>query len=360
MKRRKVIIVGIIVAAVLLIARRKVELSHAPVVGARPIMVHTVSARKRDIRDQREYLAEVQPARQAHMAARINAQVDKVYVDEGSVVRRGDLLAALDQRDLKAKLAAAEAELSSAAENLSYWRSEYERDEDLFKNGAISEEERDRARNNLASARARDARAKENVALMKTGLSYAAIRAPFDGVVAGRLIDPGDLAVVGKPLFILDDRSRMKLVFEAPQEDLPFLKKGEEVSFLRGGKTVEVPISNIFPSLEKGKLVTVEAILPGRTGYVSGEFVPISVTVSERKDVTVVPKGAVVFPDGEPPFVFLVANNRLKRFPVEVGMVTEDWVEVKNIQPGQAVVDGSYLSWSSLSDGQTVVTGSAR
>ncbi len=357
-KKIRFIIVVIIILAVFFIVRRKIELAHAPVVGNRPIMVHTVYAQKRDIKKQKEYLAEVQPFNQADISARINATVENVYVDESSVVKKGDILADLDQRDLRAKLSSAEAELSSADENLAYWQAEYRRDEDLFENGAISEEERDRAKNNLAQALARDTEAKENVAYLKTSLSYATITAPFDGVVARRMVDPGDLATVGKKLFIVNDQSQMKLAFEVPQEDIPFLKKGQMVSFKSRGKTVEVPISDIFPSLDKGKVVTVEAFLPKDTKFLSGEFVSVSVTVLKKKDVTVVPKSAVVFSDKKAPFIFMVENNKLKKFPVQIGLITENWVEVKNVSAGQPVVDGSYLSWSLLSDGQTVIAGS--
>jgi len=132
-KKNRIIIAVIILFAVFFIAKRKIELAHAPVIGQQPVLVHTVYTQKHDITEQREYLAQVRAFNQANVSARINAMVGNVLVDEGSLVKKGDVLAKLDSRDLEAKLSAAKAALLAAEENLSYWKAEYKRDEDLFR-----------------------------------------------------------------------------------------------------------------------------------------------------------------------------------------------------------------------------------
>ena len=240
---------------------------------------------------------------------------------------------------------------------MAYWKSEYDRDEDLFENGAISQEERDRAKNSLAQAQSRYTEAKENVDYFNAALSYAKITAPFGGVVAKRVVDPGDLATIGKILFVVNDESRMKLVFEIPQSDISLVKKGQDVSFQYKGKALHTAVSNLFPSLTNGKVMTVEAYLNEDIGLLSGEFIPVKVTVLAKKDVTVIPKASVIFTKTGSPLVFMVQEGKLKKFSIETGIITEDQVEVKNIQSGQAVVKGSYLSAGALSDGQAVQLG---
>ena len=358
MKKKNIIIIAVIILlAVFFILRRKIELAHAPVVGQQPVMVHTVFARKQDISEQKEYLAQIQALRQANVSARINAVVKNVLVDESSLVKKGDVLAKLDSRDLEAKLSAAKAMLLSAEENLSYWKTEYGRDENLFANGAISEEERDRAKNSLAQAQSGYTQAKENVNALNANLSYAEIIAPFDGIVARRMVDPGDLAAMGKPLFVVNDQSRLKLVFAVPQDDLRLIKKGQKVLFKNGQSKADVSITNIFPSLEKGKVVTVEAYLKAGAKFLAGEFVPVKVVILEKKDVTVIPKGSLMFSAKGEPFIFVVKDNKLKKVEIKTGITADDWVEVKNISAGESVVEGSYLSGSALSEGQVVSSG---
>ena len=354
MRKKRLVLVGIVLLALFFVVKRKIELMRAPVFGKRPILVSVFYSRKGEIERFAEYLAEVRPVRTAKISTKIPAEVQEVYVDEGSVVKKGDVLAELDKREILARLNSAKGSLSSAKENFEYWKKEYERDETLFQAGAISEEERDRAKNNFARAQANLKTAEENVNFWQAELDYVEVKSPYDGVISRRFVDPGTLATVGKPLFELEDRSVLKLVFDVPQADLSFIKKGGYLLYRSGGKWRSAKITNIFPSLNLGKTLRIESyVKPDGSLYV-GEFVPVKVLVARKSDVVIIPKSAVCMGANSHPFVFVVKGNRLKRYPIVLGITSGRFVEVRNLKVGMPVVENPYLSWTKLSEGQAV------
>ncbi len=355
MKKKKIMFIALAaLLVVFFILKKKVELMRAPVFGTRPALVSVFYARKRPIEKFSAYLAKVEPEEAAKVSPKITAVVDEIYVDEGSVVKKGCLLARLDKRDILAKLNSAKSSLSAAEQNFTYWEKEYERDKTLFREGAVSEEAMDKAKDNFAQAKARKETARENVSFWQVQLSYAEIVSPYDGVVSKRMVDTGDLAVVGKPLFLVENRARLKLVFDAPQEDLRFIKKGQEVYYGEEGYSKRTKIANIFPSIGPGKMVRVEAyVLPEPKLHV-GEFIPIKVLVAREEDAVVVPNSAICKSEGHKPFVFIVEKGALKKQTVVLGIKSEMFVEVKNLGAGAAVVKNPFLSWTKLSDGQSV------
>jgi len=351
---KKVIIFILIFLAVFFILKRKIELAHAPVFGKRPVLVSVFYSQKKDIKNFREYLAKIEPINEANVSTRVSAIVEKIFVDEGSVVKNGDLLAELDKRDVLAKLNSAKQALSAAEENFNYWQKEYNRDEDLFKQGAVSEEERDRTKNSFAQAELKLENAKENIKFWQVNLNYTEIKSPYDGVVSKRAVDAGDLAVPGKILFIVEDRNRLKLSFDVPQEDVQFIKKDMPVVYKNKNNFEQAKITNVFPSISEGKILHVEAYLDNKEGLYVGAFVPVKVMTAQKKGVVVIPKSAVAKMPGLKPFVFIVKEGKLEKYPVILGLSSDMFIEIKNLSPGAAIVKNPYLSWTKLAGGEPV------
>ncbi len=353
-KRARMIFLVIIVLAVILIVKKKIELATAPVVGKQPLLVSVFYSQRRDLSVFRDYLAVVEPINKASVSTRIAAEVKDVFVDEGDEVKEGGLLAKLDDRDINAKIESAKAGLVSAKENFDYWQKEYERDEALFKAGAISEEEFDRAKVAFAKGKAALSSAEKRIDELSAQLDYLQIKSPYDGIVSKRFVDPGDMAMPGRPLFLIEDRSRLKLCFDVPQEDVGIVKKGGAVYFSVNGKEFSATITNVFPSLDNGRMVRVEVYVDPIPDLKTGEYVKLKVLTARKQDVIVVPESSIVRQDGKRPYVFIVEKGRLKVFPVITGIKSKGFVEVRNLPEGVAVVKNQYLSWTRLSDGEAV------
>jgi len=351
---KKVIIFILIVLAVFFILKRKIELAHAPVFGKRPVLVSVFYSQKKDIKNFREYLARVEPINEANVSTRVSAIVEEIFVDEGSVVKKGDLLAELDKKDVLAKLNSAKQTLSAAEENFNYWQKEYNRDDNLFKEGAVSEEEKDRAKNSFAQAESKLENAKENIKFWQANLNYTEIKSPYDGVVSKRAVDAGDLTSPGKVLFTVEDRSRLKLAFDVPQEDAQFIKKDMAVIYKDKNGFKQAKIANVFPSISEGRILHIEAYLDNKEGLYVGAFVPVKVMTVQKEGVVVIPKSSVDKMPGLKPFVFIVKEGKLEKYPVVLGLSSDMFIEAKNLAAGVAVVKNPYLSWTKLAEGEPV------
>ena len=195
--------------------------------------------------------------RSAEVATRMSGTVRSVLVDVGARVREGDLLVRLDASDIQARVAAAEAHLELAQRT-------HRRIESLAADGAASQAELDRVTANLQAARAQllEARAQD---------SYAEVRAPFAGEVTSRSVDPGDLAVPGRPLLTMVAPGALKVT-----ADLPAYRAGS----LGPGDTVTVRVAGVAPSLVAQVTRVVNALGAGsRTFRVEARLVDAPASV---------------------------------------------------------------------------------
>ena len=166
--------------------------------------------------------ARIVPLQEAEVATRMAGTIDALPVDVGDRVAAGALLARLDDSDVRARIAAARAQLQLAERT-------YTRLSNLAADGAASQQEKDQAEAQLESARAMVEEAEAQAA-------YVEIRAPFAGVVTARMADRGDMAAPGVPLIQLSGQG-VKVVADLPAEMAGKIRTGQEV-------TVETPGSS--------------------------------------------------------------------------------------------------------------------
>jgi RND family efflux transporter MFP subunit len=184
------------------------------------------------------YPASVVSTEEAQLATRTSGTVKRVPVDVGSVVRAGDTLVVLDGGDVEARIQSAEA----AAQRASRY---YDRIASLEKDGAATRQELDDARagTRMAEAGLKEARAQRD---------YVVLRAPFTGVVAARDVDPGDLAVPGRPILRLVRPGSLKVVADLPGEVRGDLSPGTRVTLVdpATGRSVPGHLTRVSPALE--------------------------------------------------------------------------------------------------------------
>lgn len=388
-KAIRILIVLIMMAAlgfggVLLVKHKKKALAAAPKYGMQPMPVRVTSARLGDLRRMRDYLAVVEPIRVADVSARVTASVEKVLRDENEWVKAGDVLVTLDSRQIEESIAAMKAQVEqtqadlasnqatvdSLAKTVAYWDREAQRDRALADKGAIpgaqAEGTADKAnevRGRLDAARQKSAAIERSVeslqrrqAELETTLSYCTIRSPFDGIISHRRVDPGDLAVPGKSLMVVEDRSQLKLAFDVPQQDLPEVREGLAATYSAAQQNHEVTLSHLFPSLNAARMLRAEVYLSGREidGLSPGAYVPLRVVLGNDKDVTLVPGTAVVESPGGHAHVFVVRDHHLEARPVNLLGSSGDDVAVDGIQVGEQVVLSTFLGWAQLASGQMV------
>jgi len=257
-----------IVGALLVVAgllavrhRRVVEKDRAPLVAEPATPVQTVVVRRGTLESVDHVLGEVFGADEAEIAPRVSGEVREVLVREGDRVARGAVLARLDTEELDDAVDAAEAEVEAARVAHEAQAASTSRDSVLFENRAISREEWEHAQaaRAAASARLEVARRQQDQAQARVG--YGVARAPFDGVVSARLVDPGDLAVPGRPILRVVRQSAVRVRGEAPPALLTRVRRGVPVDLTLGDEHVRATVSRVFPSMQGSHLATFEVDL---------------------------------------------------------------------------------------------------
>ena len=372
------------VGAALPIRHKRHELAAAPQYGVQPTPVRVAVARRGDLRNVRNYLAVVEPIRKADVSARLTATVEEVLHDENEPVNAGDVLAVLDGRQIEASIATAGAQIEEAQADLAsnratvetlhkssaYWRREADRDRTLAGRGVVTVADADATADKADEAKGKlDAAKQKSAAIdrkieslerrrneLETELAYCTIRSPFDGLVSRCMVDPGDLAVPGRILIAVEDRSQLKLCFDVPQQDLPDVREGLAVEYVVAGRRRQARLSHMYPSLDAARMLHAEAYLngKGRDGLSSGAYVPLQVVLGVTKDVTLVPASSLVHSPLAPPFVFVVSDQQLDAKPVVILGDDGDEVAVEGVRPGDQVVLSTFLGWAQLSTGMKV------
>lgn len=258
--------------------------------------------------------AVVTSERTAEIATRMSGTVQRVLVDVGTRVRAGDVLFALDAADIQAQVAAAQAQRELAERS-------FGRVENLQRDGAASQQELDQMRASVEAARAMVTQAEAQQA-------YAVVRAPFDGVVTERFVDPGALALPGRPLLVLVASGALKVVADLPAERAGGISVGDEVGVQVNGSARMAKVSRVVPALSGGsRTFRVEALLDGPTaGLLPGSYARLQI-VRDGEGPRWVPADAVV-ERGQLTGVFAVEADMVRLRWVRLGQSRDGAVEL--------------------------------
>ena len=336
---------------------------------------------------------------QAAITPKVVAPVKIFYVNRGSRVHKGELLAVLENRDLAAAAVdnkgayeqaqanygiattsslpedwrKAEYDLKTAKEAYDAQQKVYDSRQVLYKEGAMPRKELDAAAVALAQAKSQYELAQQHFeALQKSGkkdqlqaaqgqlvsaqgkyenaaaqLSYTEIRSPIDGVVTDRPAYPGETPAPGTPLITVMDTSSVIAKAHIPQEQAAALKVGDPATILAPGDIkASGKVALVSPALDPNS-TTVEVWIdaPNPEGSLRpGTSVRIEAIAQTLKDVVIVPASAVVkLPDGGNA-VMLVRDGVAHQAAVEVGIRQGQQVQItKGLAGGDTIItSGAY------------------
>lgn len=283
------------------------------------------------------------PVRTVGVNAQLGGALTSVRVEEGDVVREGQVLAEVDARELAAQLRSAQASLELA-------RSTAERSAALFKDRVVTAAEHERDQAALAAAQAtHDA--------LRTRIGYAQVRAPTSGVITEKRVEAGDVVGTQARLFTVADVSTLVVRIQISELDVPALRAGQHADIIIDALVAQQftgTIRRIFPAADSAtRMVPVEVQLSGpavrrlRPGYLAR----VTLKLGERPGVLVAPIGAIVG-SRDTRAVFLVHANRVERRAVRLGQASGSVVEIlEGLKVGDSVV---VVGAERLNDGDTV------
>jgi membrane fusion protein, multidrug efflux system len=290
------------------------------------------AAFKGDIASYYESTATLEAEKQADILARATGIASDLQVEEGDLVRKGQVLLRIENPEYRLRLQQAEARTANL-------RSRFERFESMRAEDLATEEEFEAARSELASAEADDGLARLN-------LSYTEVEAPFSGIITSRLVSPGQNLNNGDILFVLADFEPLLARVHVPAREFRKLLQNQVVDLELDSDASEMEghISLISPVIDptSGTIkVTVQVTeYPPQTR--PGDFARVSIVTELREGRVLVPRTAVVNEKGNT-VVYLVGRKDdrdvAERRAVTVGFTDKDNTEIiKGLASGEVVI----------------------
>jgi RND family efflux transporter MFP subunit len=337
-----------------------------PVVVQRPpapVEVDTVQRGPMPLRV--DAVGAVQPVANVSIKTRVDAQIDKIFVADGAVVKTGDILVKLDSRQIEAQIKQTEASIAKDLTVVEQTNRDIARAQELVSKGSGPQLNLDNAKTAQAAAKATlmgDQALLEN---QKVQLTWYTLTSPINGRVgafaakAGNIVRAGDNTVTGI-LATIVQTAPIYVTFSVPQAVLAPLReameRGEgEVSATPQGSTRAV----------KGKISVIDNTIDPSTGTIMiraifdnaddvlwpGQLCNVRVTLKTEPDIVSIPRTATQ--SGQiGNYVYIVENNVAKLRKVKVGRFQDGRdIIVEGLQGGETVVsDGALL----LADGSRV------
>ncbi|MBP7149212.1 MAG: efflux RND transporter periplasmic adaptor subunit, partial [Acidobacteria bacterium] len=271
----------------------------------------------------------IEPENRVIVAAQEEGLITGLRVREGDALRRGDLIAELDDRELRAQLAQAEARLIET-------RAQWERASQLLPQGLVTQAEADSAR------AARDIAIAQGDAL-RTRLSFTQVRAPVAGIVTARHVEVGQVAAARAPIV---DLAAGRTVLRVPVSELDVvrLSRGDRATVhvdALPGVPVPARVERIFPAANSGsRQVTVELVLDEVPAGVRPGFLARAELVLERlPQALMVPEPAVLRGSEVQNFVYVVEDGVAKVRAVKVGLRQDGQARiVEGLRGGEQVI----------------------
>lgn len=288
---------------------------------------------KRDLVDEIQALGTAIANESVQVTPRIASIVTRIAFEEGQIVRKGDLLVELENSEIRAGLAVAEAALSES-------RSLYNRSVSLAPTQAISA-------SNLEQLQAAMHVNEAQVEAAKARLANTIIRAPFDGRVGLRRVSPGSFVDPSTVITTLDDTDTIKLDFSIPETFLAVVSEGMNIvasSLVYPDERFEGRVASIDTRLDPvARSVQVRATLPNPRGYLKpGMFLTVNLQ-RDRGPVLVAPEAAIV-PQRGLQYVYKVVEGKAVLQQVTLGRRAPGLVEIVSgvVQGDLLVTEGTH------------------
>ncbi|WP_019140092.1 efflux RND transporter periplasmic adaptor subunit [Noviherbaspirillum massiliense] len=314
-------------------------------------VVSIVDAAKMDVPVQLTANGYVSSLNSVDVRPQVSNIVAKVHIREGQFVKAGDILFTLDDRADKVNLQKAEAQVAKDKATLADLERQLARSQDLVGKGFIAQSAVDTVRAQVEAQRATLQADMAAANAARVALGYDTIRASSAGRAGAINVYPGSLVQPSSPpLVTISQLDPIAVSFTLPESELNGLLAAQN----NGGIKVSASVQDAKKPLE-GRLSFIDNTVDAQNGTIRvkavfpngdhllwpGQYVTVSTTVRELKDVVVVPQAAIITGSDSKSVYTIAADQTAQSKPVELVYAFGTRAVVKGIQPGEhIVVDG--------------------
>ena len=312
----------------------KLDKDGKPIPKIEAVPVEVASAARHAISASYSGTANLEAPGEAQVVAKTSGVMVQLLAEEGDQVHAGQVLARIDGDRVRLEVQRQLATVHKLENN-------FRRSQELAARKLVSAESSDQIRYDLESARA-------SLALARLELSYSNITAPISGVVAQRMVKPGNLIAQNAPVFRIVNNAHLEAVLNAPEREMSRLKTGLPLRMVVDavpGKVFVGRVDRVSPVMDSGSgTFRVVCAFDNAPELRPGMFGRIEVVYDQRTDALTVPRIALLEDEGEPA-VYKVEGKKAKRVPVVLGYTNGEIAEVRSgLKEGDKVVTAGKVA----------------
>lgn len=323
--------------------------------------VRVEEAKRGTVEDNISLTGDIEPKFRVTVYSKVSGEVERLAVDIGDEVKKGDLIAQVENKKLILQVERLGASEEGAKINLEKLGRDYERIKSLFEKNAVSQQKMDDIETAYKSAEAKAKELKAASALAGIQLADSRVYAPIKGTIAKRFIDEGEMIIDASmtknaPLVTIVDMDTVKVMVNVTGRDIVRVRIGQEARVkvdaypdkIFIGKVMT--ISPVLSPLSRTAPLQIEIINPDRL-LKPGMFARVKIITEKREEVLVVPIEAIIYQGGKET-LFVVEANIARLREVKVGLNDGEVVEIISglKDREKVIIEGGY----GLKDGTRV------
>lgn len=255
------------------------------------------------------------PDEEVELSFETSGKIVGINFTEGTRVKKGDLLAKINDKPLQAQLQKLQAQQKLVEEKEFRQRSLLDKD-------AISQESYDQIVTELQTIQA-------DINLIKARISETELRAPFDGIIGLRYLSEGSYATPATKIARLVKMSPIKLEFSIPEKYADEVNIGFPVMFTVDEKNYNAKVYAIDPKIDPGtRTIVIRAMYPNsREELKSGRYADVTLRLSQIENAIAIPSESLI-PEMEGEMVYVYRNGKAEGTKVQTGLRTESLIQI--------------------------------
>jgi RND family efflux transporter MFP subunit len=313
--------------------------------GPRAQTVEVVTPEFADITERVSLIGSLRAKQRVEVTPKFSGRVLEIRVDRGDAVRAGQVIARLEDDELRQQVRSAEASLEVARASQAQREAELksvkvalDRYRDLRQDGVVSSQQLEQAQTGVEVSEAQANLAKAQVIQAEAQLQELRIRlgqtdilSPLTGVVAQRYVHPGALVSVNTPVVLVLDLAHLVTVINVPEREIDKVRLGNPARIIVdaiGGEEFEGQVVRISPLLDsQTRTAQVEIELPNPSGRLKAEmFARVDLNLTTERHALLIPRDALVYRSNRPG-VFVVESEVVRFQSIETGLTEGDRIE---------------------------------
>lgn len=321
---------------------------------AMPVSVDTV--KRQDLNSYLVLNGVVEPERTVEIYSRLSAYVKSIVKEEGDYVKENDILALLDDTEIKIGYEQAKIQLEQAKLSLEEAEANYLRNQELVKRELISEQEFQTQEAVYKQRQLDYQNRQESYKDLELQLNWTKIRALSEGFITERLIEVGSRVNANQQVFTIEDFNPLLIRVYVPTSDAIKLESGmsaEVTTEVLRGAVFDGSVTLINPRIDvqTGTIKVTVEVTDNSLRLKPGMFVRVRIAVGAKENVLVIPRKAIMYKQNKT-YTFILDGNQVSQREIFLGLTEEDHVEVtEGLSEGEVIV---AVGIEGLKDGQMV------